>query len=180
MIDPLLDPRLVTDLSDAESDVLVAYLDTEGNWTIGRGHLLPKPALGKSWAGFSISQDVSDGYFNADIRVSTGYAKALPEWKSCDTACRQNALIELSFNMRRRWATFVTTRAAWLAQNWQAAHDGLLDSEWAAQVQPHEYISNTCKVCGQAQATAGPKSYCTGRVGRATRLAGYILTGEYP
>lgn len=181
MIDLKWDPRLVADLSGAEDDVLVAYTDSLGFWTIGRGHRLPAPAPGKSWEGFSISQDVSDRYFNGDVASADVYAEKLPEFASCNTKCRQNALIELCFNMRGKWNMFTNTRAAIAAQEWQAAHDGLLNSVWAAQVQPHKFAVTSCVLCGQERATAGPTSYCPKREGgRAVRIANYFLTGQYP
>lgn len=158
MIDATIDSRLVADLSSAEDDKLIAYQDSLGLWTIGRGHLMPAPAPGKSWAGFGISQDVSDRYFNGDIASAIAYAKKLPEFVSCDTICRQNALIELCFNMRGKWNGFTKCRTAWLAQDWQTTHDELLNSLWAKQVQPHGLD----------------------KPGRATRIANYILTGQYP
>ena len=148
--DPRIDPRLAADTAAAEGDRLTAYQDTLGNWTIGCGHLLPKAAPGQSWYGFTISQDVSDRYFLGDLLAALKYAQALPEWPKLDTPCRQNALTEICFNMGSRWGTFVNTRAAIEAQNWQAAHDNLLHSAWALQVHA-----------------------------RATRLANYFLTGEY-
>jgi lysozyme len=180
MIDSAFDSRLVHDLSGAEDDVLTAYQDSLGLWTIGRGHLLPAPAPGKSWKGFTISQDVSDRYFNGDLASAITYATKLPEFASCDTDCRKNALIELCFNMRGKWNGFHNTRAAISDKRWQDAHDGLLNSLWAAQVQPHKFEHNICALCGHAELT-GTVSYCLKRIGgRATRLANYFLTGEYP
>ena len=79
------------------------------------------------------------------------FAQRWPEHAKCDTACRRNALYEIAFNLRGKWEQFVHARAAIEAQDWQAAHDALLDSEWARQVH-----------------------------GRATRIANYFLKGEYP
>lgn len=147
-----IDIRLWLDVFHAEGCKLVAYLDTLGNWTIGVGHLLPKPAPGKSWEGFTITQDVADRYFLGDlVNALKRHAQALPEWPKLDTACRQNAVVELCFNMGGRWGTFVNTRAAIERQDWQSVHDGLLDSAWASQVGPT----------------------------RSTRLANYLLKGEY-
>lgn len=176
-----VDSRLLADVSGAEGDALVAYLDTLGNWTIGRGHLLPKPAPGQSWEGYTISQAVSDRFLVEDLTSAVRYSLNLAEYPFCDTDCRQNALAELCFNMRSRWGHFHVTRDAITRQDWPAVQAGLLDSEWAAEVQPHEYTSTgTCKVCSQQKAFAGPKDYCKGRPGRATRIAGYFLTGLYP
>ena len=180
MIDLTIDPKLASDIDASEKNELEAYLDSLDNWTIGRGHLLPKPAPGRSWKGFTISQAVSDRYFIEDLTAALIYAKALPEFKQCDTDCRRNALTELCFNMRGKWVGFHDTRAAMEAQNWPAVRDGLLDSEWAAEVQPHHYVNGACSRCSKLQLMQGPHSYCELLVGgRATRLANYFLTGEY-
>lgn len=180
--DPRVDPRLAADLDAAESNELTAYQDSLGLWTIGRGHLLPQPAPGKSWAGFTITSDVSDRYFLGDILSKIVYAKKLPEWNTVETACRQNALVELYFNMGGRWQGFHGTREALLQKQWQTAHDGLLDSTWAGQVQPHKWtVSVHCDRCGELAPAPGAHSYCKAIVnGRADRLANYLLTGVYP
>ena len=151
VLDPSIDRRLAVDLDAAEADKLTAYLDTTGNWTCGRGHLLPRPAPDRSWENFTVVQSTSDRWFNDDIRAAMRLAQSWPEYAKCDTDCRKNALTEIAFNLAHRWSTFVHARAAIEAQDWQAVHDNLLDSEWAKQVH-----------------------------GRATRIANYFLTGEYP
>jgi lysozyme len=158
VLDPTIDRRLAVDLDASESDSLVAYKDTRGNWTCGRGHLLPQPAPGRTWEGFTVIQSTSDRWFCTDILSAMRLASKWPELQSCDTECRKNALYEIAFNMGGRWETFVRTRAAINAQDWQAAHDGLLDSEWAKEVQPDGLD----------------------KPGRATRIANYFLTGSYP
>lgn len=82
------------------------------------------------------------------------YAQALPEWRSCDTECRQNALTEICFNMRGKWHEFVHARAAMQSDppNWNHVYDELLNSLWAVQV----------------------------KAARANRIANQFLTGEYP
>jgi len=158
VLDPAIDRRLAVDLDAAENDELTAYPDSLGNWTCGRGHLMPQAAPGRSWDGFTVPQSTSDKWFVTDILAATALAKKWPEFAKCDTACRQNALIEIAFNMGSKWGTFVKTRAAIEAQDWQGAHDGLLHSMWAKQVQPHGLD----------------------KPGRATRIANYFLTGAYP
>lgn len=185
ILDNRIDPRLARDLDAAEADKLTAYLDTAmpPNWTIGRGHKMPPPMAGQSWAGFTISQAVSDNYFQADILKVYPFCEKLPEWKNLDTPARQNAMRELIFNMGGgRWGGFIVTREAMQADppNWQGVHDGLLNSHWAAEVQPHEYdTAGICKLCHAVEAHAAPNDYCKGRDGRATRLARYFLTGQY-
>jgi GH24 family phage-related lysozyme (muramidase) len=158
VLDPGIDRRLAVDLDAAENDKLVAYPDTLGNWTCGRGHEMPRAAPGRSWEGFSVVQSTSDRWFVTDILSAITYAQKLAEYASCDTACRKNALYELCFNMRGKWAAWGPTRAAITAKEWQTVHDHLLGSLWAKEVQPHGLD----------------------KPGRATRIANYFLTGEYP
>jgi GH24 family phage-related lysozyme (muramidase) len=127
----VIDPHLTADIDLAEGCKLMAYKDTEGLWTIGRGHLLGNEC---DWSGHSITQFAADAQCGIDIQSAQSFASLLPEWLKLDTQCRKNALTELCFNMRGKWRTFVNTRAAMLIQNWQGVHDGLLDSLWASQV----------------------------------------------
>lgn len=152
VLDPSIDRRLAIDLDASESDKLVAYLDTLGNWTCGRGHLMPRPAPGRSWEGFTVPQSTSDRWFCTDILNAMRLASKWDEFASCDTDCRKNALYEIAFNMGGRWEKWGPTRALITAKDWQGVHDHLLASKWDKQV--HE--------------------------SRATRIANYFLTGEYP
>lgn len=158
VLDPSIDRRLAVDLDAAEKDSLVAYLDTQGNWTCGRGHLMPHAAPGRSWEGFTIIQSTSDRWFSTDIMNAMSLASRWPEFASCDTDCRKNALTELAFNMAHKFEMWGPTIKLIEAKDWQGVHDHLLASLWAKQVQPHGL--NT--------------------PGRATRIANYFLTGEYP
>jgi lysozyme len=142
-------PRLLADLQKAEGCRLVAYRDTRGFWTIGYGHLLDQSI---DWAGHTITQDTADQLLALDVDEKTTDAQTLPEWSQLDTPCRQNAVIELVFNMGlHTWTTFKLTRAAIQAQDWQAAHDNLLIGPWQSEVGP----------------------------ARSQRLAGYLLRGSY-
>lgn len=147
MLDPRIDQRLADDVSNAEGNVLTPYKDTMGDWTVGRGHrlycLTPPPP---------ITEAQSDAYFVDDLIHATAFASGLEEYPYCDTAARKNALIELVFNMGTAWLHFVHCRSAMIGNDWQTAHDQLLQSEWAAEVHG----------------------------ARAQRLAGYFLTGQYP
>jgi lysozyme len=154
----MTNPYLMRDIQAGEGCKLEAYKDTNGFWTIGYGHKLPKPVSPEAWAGFTISQAVADRYLEEDLARSLKYASSLPEWTECDTTCRQNALTEIVFNMGAgTWQTFHDTRSAIQAKNWQSVHDHLLASKWALEVQPHGLD----------------------KPGRATRIAGYFLTGQY-
>jgi lysozyme len=144
-----IDPRLESDIKNAEGCNLAAYKDTEGFWTVGYGHKLP---LGTDYSGHSITADEALRFLDDDIAVAITFATSLPEYPALDSACRRNAIIELSFNMHGHWYGFHDCRAALAAQKWKTAHDDLLDSKWAVQVGPT----------------------------RSTRLANYILNGLYP
>lgn len=144
------DPRLVSDIKGAESCKLVAYKDTNGFWTIGWGHKLENTA---SHAGQMWTQAMADTILDSDIASATAQATTLFEWQALDTPCRQNAFIELVFNMGLgTWKTFIGTRAAIDKKDWHGTHDHLLASEWA----------------GEVHAT------------RANRIANYFLSGAYP
>lgn len=155
-LDPSIDRRLAADIETAEGNDLTAYPDSLGNWTIGRGHLMPPAAPGRSWHGFTIVESTSDRYYNGDLLSAIEYAKKLPEFSKCDTLCRQNALIEICFNMAGKWAQFVRTRAAIEAQDWQTVHDQLL---WNAPGVPTPWYKEIGK--------------------RAVRIANQFLKGEY-
>jgi GH24 family phage-related lysozyme (muramidase) len=171
-LDPSIDHRLAIDLDAAEANRLEAYPDTLGNWTVGRGHLLPPAAPGRSWAGFTVIPSTSDRFFNGDILNAIKLAQRWPEYPACDTACRKNALYELAFNMAHKFESWGQTIALIKEQNWQGVHDHLLGSLWAKQVQPHGIWRDGTDANGSPVREELP--------GRATRIADYFLTGEYP
>jgi lysozyme len=143
----MIDPKLVADIDASESCKLDLYPDSLGVPTIGWGHAMPGQSYPLHW-----TQEQADAQRDTDITFAQTFAMKLPEWSALDTACRQNAMVELCFNMRGKWLTFVNTRNAIKTHDWRAAHDGLLASLWASEV----------------HAT------------RANRLANYLLTGQYP
>jgi lysozyme len=146
----ILSPELLAAVKQAEGLRTVAYRDTNGFWTIGYGHKL---AAGKDWGGYAINSDTANGLLVTDLNEATLASIRLMEWPFLDTPARQDAQVELVFNMGAgRWATFTETRFAIRAHDWQGAHDGLLESLWATQV---------------------------GKT-RSNRLANQLLTGTYP
>lgn len=152
----MTDARLLADVRSAEGCRLVAYKDTRGFWTAGYGHRLDQHI---DWTGHTITQAQADAWLEADLDIAATQARTLTEWGYLDTACRENTIVELVFSMGfGHWLEFRVTRIALRQRRWQDAHDALLDSLWARQVQPHGF----------------------GEPGRATRLAGYLLTGQYP
>lgn len=144
-----MDVRLVRDIKQSEGFSLKAYRDSLDYWTVGYGHLLDKT---KDWTGFTITQEQAENYLESDIAGAETSCTYLPEWKDLDTPCRQNAVIELVFNMGlSKWKYFAKTRLDIQNNNWQSAHDDLLKSMWAKQVGPT----------------------------RSNRIANYLLKGQY-
>jgi GH24 family phage-related lysozyme (muramidase) len=145
----MTDPKLRADLEVAEGSSLKSYKDSRGLWTIGIGHLIqPQPP---SDPGLVWTQEKVDAQLDEDLESAVTFAKGTPEWGFLDTPCRQNAVIELCFNLRKKWLWFVNARIAIRAKDWQTAHNELLNSTWASQV----------------------------HAVRAERIANYLLTGEY-
>lgn len=144
-----MDPRLVSDIQQAEGCRLVAYRDSLGFWTIGYGHRLQQNI---DWTGHTITQATADSLLASDLQYAQETAEYLPEWSCLDTQCRQNSVVELVFNMGSgTWRMFAKCRYDIQQGDWQGAHDELLNSKWATQVGPT----------------------------RSERLATYLLTGNY-
>lgn len=128
-------PKLQADIVQAEGVRTVAYKDTLGLWTAGVGHLLPQ---NKDWTGVTFTQAQVLAWLSEDLQTAEKLASALPEWGSLDTAARQNAVVELVFNMGlSHWQRFIHARQAISENNWPEARKQLLVSNWAKQVGPH-------------------------------------------
>ena|ERR1035437_1825002 len=146
------DPRLLADVTRAEGSRATAYRDLLGNWTAGVGHLLDQK---QDWANVVFSPDQIKQWIASDLADSESEARGLLEWSKLNAPCRKNAIIEIIFNMGDvHWRSeFPKTRSAIFRQDWQAAHDHLIASpEWVKEV----------------------------GIGRVTRLANYLLDGDYP
>lgn len=142
--------ELINNTKQAEGVRLKAYRDTLGYWTVGYGHKLSE---NKDWSGYVINPDTANALLIIDLNQASYKAASLIEWAALDTQARQDALIELVFNMGEGgWRKFVRTRAAIQAKQWEMAHNGLLASLWASQVGPT----------------------------RSRRIADQLLTGAYP
>lgn len=140
--------KLRSDVAAAEGCRLVAYKDSLGYWTIGYGRLMTQSGMNN---GFTITQDQAEKWLTQDLATAYAQAQELVEWASLDTDARQNAVVELVFNMGvNKWRAFVRARMAMVQKGWVVAHDELLNSLWAKQVH-----------------------------GRSTRIATYILTGSF-
>lgn len=105
---------------------LKAYPDSEGVWTAG---------YGRNLQSMTIMPYVAEEWLVEDIYTAIVAAKKFPEWASLDTDARQNAFVEMIYNMGpHRVAGFVDTLAAIRAKDWEAVARDAYDSRWAHQL----------------------------------------------
>lgn len=115
------------------------YLDTKGILTGGIGHnLMAHPESGFDRIGVIVPPDVCTRWFRADIQSAIrDLDRNAPWWKGLDDV-RQNALLDLCFNMG--WSTlasFRNTLAALAQKDYSRASYGILHSQYAHDVGPH-------------------------------------------
>jgi lysozyme len=117
-----------------EGEILHAYQDSLGWWTIGVGHLID----GRKGGG--IPPEISDALLEWDLtRVEGLLDPAVPWWRQLDDV-RQRVVMDLTFNMG--WAPnapggfddFHNTLAALHSGRWADAATGLRKSLWYRQV----------------------------------------------
>ena len=117
-----------------EGEVLHAYQDSLGWWTIGVGHLID----GRK--GGSIPPEISDALLEWDLTRVEGLLDAgIPWWRQLDDV-RQQVLMDLTFNMG--WAPgvaggfddFHNALAALQDRRFAEAAAGLRKSLWYRQV----------------------------------------------
>jgi lysozyme len=112
-----------------EDEVLHAYQDSLGYWTIGVGHLIDKRL------GGTIPQFISRLLLDHDIdECLRDCSRAFPWFDSLDSM-RQRVWIDLRFNLGlTRLLMFKATIAAMERNDFQAAAAHLEDSKWFTQV----------------------------------------------
>ncbi len=126
-------PYLMDDLKGDEGLRLAAYPDPLSGgdpWTIGYGHTGPEVHQGLVWTedqcADALAKDIARACRLLDLNA--------PWWRDMNDD-RQDVLASMVFNMG--WSgvlQFHHTLAAMQAGDWQAAHDGMLNSKWARQV----------------------------------------------
>jgi lysozyme len=124
--------NLLPDLQRDEGLRLTAYPDPLSGgepWTIGYGH------TGDVVEGETCTEDQALDWLTTDVAFAEmGLDGHLPWWRTLDDP-RQDVLCEMAFQLGvAGLCEFTHTLAAVQAGDWQAAHDGMLDSEWARQV----------------------------------------------
>lgn len=113
-----------------EDEILYAYQDSLGYWTIGVGHLIDKRK------GGAIPQRISRELLEDDINVATVRARIAFPWFDGLDPVRQDAIVNLTFNLGiEGLKKFQLMIGAIQRQDWGRASYELFNSLWAHQVQ---------------------------------------------
>lgn len=125
--------QLAKELARDEGEVLHAYQDSEGLWTIGIGCLIDRRR------GGGITHE--EAVYLLGNRVAAKEAeldRAIPWWRGLSPA-RQRVILNMAYNMGVGDAasgllSFHDTLAAIQRGDWKAAAAGMKASKWARQV----------------------------------------------
>ena len=149
MMTPIVDRSFAKSMiKEHEGLSLTKYLDTEGNPTIGYGHLITAddPDLMALPLGGKISKARADKLFNRDFNEHLNAAREIPGFYNASKK-QQAALIDLTFNMGPNWYEgFPSFTKAFEAGDYKEAARQLefadpnnrpgVKSNWANQVGP--------------------------------------------
>lgn len=119
-----LEDQLVRD----ENEVLHAYQDSEGFWTIGVGHLIDVRR------GGSIPQEISRALLRIDIASASEFVGQNFGWTQTIDEIRQGAFLNMAFNLRERLYGFKNFLVDMEQGKYAAAADEMVDSLWEKQV----------------------------------------------
>lgn len=123
-------------LAIEEGDRLVAYPDSKGILTVGRGHnCVVRPVAGVTKAGDRITPEQDQQLFQADVQDACAQLDSrMPWWRGLDDD-RQNVMLDLCFNMGiDTLASFHNTLKAIVEERWDDAATLLSKSLWDKQV----------------------------------------------
>lgn len=121
--------ELLAHLRREEGEVLYAYQDQLGYWTIGVGHLIDRQK------GGGITRAQSATLLRDDLARAEASALAAYPWYSRLDQVRRGIVLALIFQLGAvGWAAFRSTHAALAAGDWPTAAERLLASRWAQQV----------------------------------------------
>ena len=125
--------KLKEELIRDEGNSLSSYKDTNGNWTIGVGHLLG-PAARMLW----ITTSERTALLDYDINSAVELAKScIPKFDSLD-GIRQRALINMAFNRGKYMVTSTTITPAINKaiedESWWKVKEAIAISPWREQV----------------------------------------------
>lgn len=123
--------RLLAQLRADEGEVLTAYQDHLGFWTIGVGRLIDKRK------GGGISPDESAYLLNNDVQRRDQALRGLYPWFAMMNEPRQAALLNMSFQLGLGGlAGFPKMLASLRDEKWAEAESHALDSAWAKSQTP--------------------------------------------
>lgn len=114
-----------------EDEVLYAYQDHLGFWTIGIGRLIDKRK------GGGISKAESAYLFANDVAAKTAEVRRALPWFDQLSEPRQGVLLNMAFQMGvAGLLEFKNTLAMIEGGHYEAAADGMLNSKWAKEQTP--------------------------------------------
>jgi lysozyme len=100
------------------------YQDSKGVWTIGYGTNITL-----------ISRDEAEWLLHNRLSLAADALLAALPWAEALDDARLRVLVDMAYNMGvARLLEFHNTLAAVQRHDWQAAHDGMLASQWAKDV----------------------------------------------
>lgn len=118
--------KLIQSVRQHEGYRAKAYTDTAGVWTAGYGRNLQT---------MTVSSHVAEEWLAEDVYLAEAEAKKFYEWRFLDTDARQNAFVEMVYNLGSGGvAKFENMLLAIRQSNWVEAAKQALDSKWATQV----------------------------------------------
>ena len=128
-------PQGYIKIIEHEGEILHAYQDSLGYWTIGIGHLIDKRK------GGGIPQRISRELLEDDISVATVHCRIAFPWFDGLDPVRQDAIVNLCFNLGiEGLKKFHNMLAAIEKQDWPQAAYELFNSLWAKQVQERRRV----------------------------------------
>ena len=124
-----MNEKLIKMLKKHEGVESHAYKCSENKITIGVGRNVDKSG------GLGLSDDEVDYLLQNDIDRVSGELNSEYEWFAGLDDVRQDAMIDISFNLgQTRLRAFKNALAAMSKGDWRAAADEFMDSRWSAQV----------------------------------------------
>lgn len=133
--------KLEQELISDESEKLTSYVDTEGYWTIGIGHLLD-PRKGANPAPFGIdlrnnghiTKEQSRQLFAADVAEKEKQLDARAAWWRTLSDNRQRVILNMAFQLGVDGLLAFKNTLAYVRQgDYRSAAAGMLASKWAGQ-----------------------------------------------
>lgn len=114
----------------------VPYRDSQGFWTIGRGHL-----IGRNLLDMRLSEHMIDELFREDLAKHIREARIVVGNTFFDgmTEARQLALVSMLFTLgRSKFLKFEKAIEAMMQNDWDGVADEIMNSKWASDVDPNQ------------------------------------------